>query len=117
MTRFIGTGIAVVLLAASLSGAHQQSLHKGRPTEGEVVSVSKDGLVMQTPKGRVSVTLSDSTTVERGDEVVARDAIHTGDHVSVFGTTLATGEVVAREILIIDSHGGSGHNTSGHHDE
>ena len=51
MTRFIGTGIAVVLLAASLSGAHQQSLHKGRPTEGEVVSVSKDGLVMQAAKG------------------------------------------------------------------
>ena len=117
MTRIIGIGIAVVVLGGGPAAAHEQSLHKGRPTEGEVVSLSKDGLVMQAAKGRVSVTLSDSTTVERGDDVVARDAIHTGDHVSVFGTTLATGEVVAREILIVDSHGGRSHNASGHHDE
>jgi len=116
MTRVIGTGIAVVLLAGGLSAAHEQSLHKGRPTAGEVVSVSKDGLVMQTAKGNVSVTLSDSTTVERGDEKVLRDAIHAGDHVSVFGTTLATGELVAREIVIGSSHGHEGH-TGGHHDE
>ena len=100
MTRIIGTGVAVVLLAGGLSAAHEQSLHKGRPTEGDVASVSKDGLVVQTAKGKVSVTLLDSTTVERGDEKVARDTVHTGDHVSVFGTTLATGELVAREIVI-----------------
>src|SRR2546422_8462749 len=109
MTRVIGTGIAVVLLAGGLAAAHEQSLHKGRPTEGEVVSVSKDGLVMQTAKGNVSVTLSDSTTVERGDEKIARDAIRTGDHVSVFGTTLATGELVAREIVIGGAHHHDGH--------
>ena len=116
MTRIIGIGIAVVLLAGGLSAAHEQSLHKGHGTEGEVVSVSKDGLVMQTAKGKVSVTHSDSTTVERGDEKVARDAIHTGDHVSAFGTTLATGELVAREIVIGGSHGHEGH-TGGHPDE
>jgi len=116
MMRIIGTGIAAVLLAGSFAAAHEQSLHKGHSTEGEVVSVSKDGLVMQTAKGNVSVTLSDSTTVERGDEKSARDAIHKGDHVSVFGTTLATGEVVAREIVIGGSHGHEGH-AGGHHDE
>ena len=99
----------MLLLAGGLSAAHEQSLHKGRSTEGEVVSVSKDGLMMQTAKGRVSVTLSESTTVERGDEQVARDAIHTGDHVSVFGTTLATGELVAREIVIGGVHHHDGH--------
>jgi len=116
MTRIIGKGIAFVLLAGSLAAAHEQSLHKGRATEGEVVSVSKDGLVMQTAKGNVSVTLSDSTTVERGDEKVLRDAIHAGDHVSVFGTTLATGELVAREIVIGGAHDHGSH-TDGHHDE
>ena len=116
MTRIIGSGIAAVLLAAGLAAAHEQSLHKGRSTEGEVISVSEDGLVMQTAKGNVSVTLSDSTTVERGDEKVARGAVHTGDHVSVFGTTLATGELVAREIVIGGSHDHEGH-IGGHTDE
>ena len=109
MTRIIGIGIAVVVLAGGLAAAHEQSFHKGHPREGEVVSVSNDGLVMQTAKGNVSVTLSHSTTVERGDERVARDAIHTGDHVSVFGTTLASGELVAREIVIGGAHHHDGH--------
>jgi hypothetical protein len=116
MTRIIGRGIALVLLAAGLAAAHEQSLHKAQPTDGEVVSVSKDRLVVETAKGNVSVTLSDSTTVERGEEQVARDAIHTGDHVSVFGTTLATGELVAREIVMGSSHDHEGHN-GGHPDE
>jgi len=103
MRRMIRTAI-VVFLACGLAAAHEKSLHKGRAAEGEVVSASKDGFVMQTAKGKVRVTLSDSTTVERGDEKIGRDAIHVGDHVSVFGTTLETGEIVAREVLF----GGAG---------
>ena len=116
MTRIFRTGIAVMLLAGGLAAAHEKSLHKGHPTEGEVMSVSKDGLVVETTKGKVSVTLSDSTVFERGDDKVTRDVVHTGDHVSVFGTTLATGELVAREVMIGDSHGHEGH-TGGHHAE
>lgn len=108
MTRIIGAGIALTL-AVGLSAAHEQSLHKGHPTEGEVVSVSKEGLTIQTARGNVSVTLPDSSTVERGDEKIARDAIRTGDHVSVFGTTLATGELVAREIVIGGAHDHDSH--------
>jgi ribosomal protein S1 len=114
MTRTIV--IATMLIACGLAAAHEQRFHKGRATEGEVVSVSKDGLVMQTAKGKVSVTLSDSTTIERGDEKLARDAIHEGDHVSVFGTTLASGELVARDVLLSGAHGHEGH-SEGHHDE
>jgi ribosomal protein S1 len=116
MTRIIGSGIAAVLLAAGLAAAHEQSLHKGRSMEGEVVSVSEDGIVMQTAKGHVSVTLSESTTVERGDEKLARDAVHTGDHVTVFGTTLATGELVASEVVIGGAHDHDRH-TGGHRDK
>ena len=105
MIRVVATGIAVVLLAGGLAAAHEKSLHKGHPREGQVVSISKDGLVMQTTNGKVSVALSGSTVIERGDDKVAWDAVQTGDHVSVFGTTLATGELVAREIVI----GGGGH--------
>ena len=115
MTRMMATAFSV-LLGAGLAVAHEQSLHKGRATEGEVASVSKDGLVMQTPKGKISVTLSDTTTVERGDEKVGQDAIHPGDHVTVFGTTLATGELVAREVLLGGAHVHEKHD-GGHHDE
>src|SRR5437899_2371335 len=104
MTHRIGTVIAALLLAAGFAAAHEQRFHKGHPTEGEVVSVSKDGLVMHTQKGSVTVALSESTMVERGNAKIGRDAIRVGDHVSVFGTTLPTGEVVAREIVV----GGSG---------
>ena len=110
------TAIMMVLLAGGLAAAHDKSMHKGHPTEGEVISVSKNGLVVQTTKGKMSVTLSDSTVFERGDDKVARDVVHTGDHVSVLGTTLATGELVAREVMIGDSHGHDGH-TGGHHTE
>ena len=115
MRRMIRTAI-VVFLACGLAAAHEKSLHKGRAAEGEVVSASKDGFVMQTAKGKVRVTLSDSTTVERGDEKVLRDAIHAGDHVNVFGTTLATGELAAREIVIGGAHDHDG-DPGGHPNE
>ena len=109
MAGTIRTTIALLALSAAIAVAREQRLHKGHATEGEVVSVSKDSLVMQTQKGTVSVTLSDATTVERGDGKVARDAIKKGARVSVFGTTLASGEVVAREVLIHAGHHQEGH--------
>ena len=115
MTRMKAMVIAVVLLAGGSAAAHEQRFHKGRATEGDVVSVSKDGLVMRTEKGSVTVTFQDSTRVERGDEKVDRDMIHEGAHVSVLGTTLASGELVAREVLIKAPHGHEGH--VGGHDE
>jgi len=81
------------------AGAHEQSLHKGHPTEGRVASVSEKSLVVETDKGNVSVTLMDTTKIEGGDTPMPGREIRTGDHVSVFGTKLESGELVAKEII------------------
>ena len=99
----------VAIFTARAALAHEQSLHRGHPTEGRVASVSDQGLVVETEKGNLSVTLQDTTRIERGDTPVARTEIRPGDHVSVFGTKLETGELVAKEIIVDGAeHGGHG---------
>ena len=100
----------VATFTARIALAHEQSLHRGHPTEGWVTSVSDQGLVIETEKGNLSVTLQDTTRIERGDRPVARTEIRKGDQVSVFGTKLESGELVAKEIIVHGSdHGGGGH--------
>ena len=87
-------------LCAGNAVAHDQSLHKGHPTEGQVASVSGQGFVLDTEKGIVTVTVVETTKIERGEEVVSQGAIRVGDHASVFGTKLESGELVAKQIII-----------------
>lgn len=99
---------AADLRADGIRLAHEQHLHKGHATEGEVVSVSPDGFKMRTAKGIVFVSVVDSTAIERGDERIGREAIKAGVRVSVIGTTLASGEIVARGVLL-EVHQGHQH--------
>lgn len=108
MRRTALCAIAAFVIAGGSAVAHEQSLHKGRPTEGRVASVSGNGLVLETDKGKVSVTLTDTTKMERDEKPIARKEIQTGDLVSVFGTKLETGELVAREI-VVHAPGQGGH--------
>lgn len=106
--------LVAVLMAGGGTTAHEQSLHKGHPTEGRVASVSENGFVLDTDKGNVSVTLTDTTTMARGEKPITRKDIRPGDHVSVLGTKLATGELVAHEIVVQtpsheDHESGTGH--------
>ena len=100
------TILAIALLAPSLAGAHDASLHKGKATVGEVVSVAAGKMELKTAAGPVSVTLNEKTKYEHGDKTVDISHLQKGQKVSVFGTKLPTGELVAREILIgaADSH-------------
>ena len=50
--------------------------------------------------GSVPVTLSAKTKYEHGDETVTKSHLKKGEHVSVFGTKLATGELVATEVVM-----------------
>ena len=113
MREAIISGFLGVLFMAGLAAAHEQSLHKGHPTEGEVVSVSGERLKLKTSKGTVLVTVSETTRFERGAGEATRKDFHQGDHVSVFGTTLASGELVAREIIIHPEGGGGEHQPDG----
>jgi hypothetical protein len=92
--------LACAFLAASLAFAHDASLHKGKATEGEVVSVTGAKMELKTATGPLTVTLSDKTKYEHGNQTATKNHLQKGEHVSVFGTKLPTGELVAREILI-----------------
>jgi hypothetical protein len=62
----------LLVLLAGAAAAHEQSLHRGHPTEGRVASVSEQGLVLKTEKGQIAVTVMDTTRIERSDKVISR---------------------------------------------
>ena len=98
--RMLRTLLLLALASPLLLQAHDPSKHKGQGTRGEVVSVAGDRLELKTAAGVKTVILSDKTKLERGDQAARASDLKKGDPVLVFGTTLATGELVAREILI-----------------
>jgi|GEM_PF-4643885 len=90
----------VSLLGISPVYAHDVSLHKGKPTVGKVVSTEDNGFTLKTDTGTTPVIFQDKTTFERGDAHASLQDIKTGDQVTVFGTKLPTGTLVAREVLL-----------------
>lgn len=92
--------LAAALTFTSLLSAHDAKLHKGNATAGEIVSVAPANLVMKTAKGNVTVTLNKATKYEMGTTAVALSHFKKGDKISVIGTKLATGELVAKEVLM-----------------
>jgi methionine-rich copper-binding protein CopC len=103
VTRFFGAAIVVIALV-SPAWAHEQSLHHQKPTSGAVETVNGEHLTLKTDDATISVTLSDRTHVEAGEKEVGRDALRPGTHVSVYGTKLPGGEIVASDIHVEDQH-------------
>lgn len=108
ITKFI---VAALLLFPALSFAHNGEMH-GKPVEGTVSSIEKDSLMLSTSEGDKKVSLHESTVyVGEKEEKLAKTDLKQGGFLMVYGTTLETGEVVAKEVMIhgvSDSH-------SGHH--
>ena len=100
MKQMIAALFAVSLMVPGLALAHDASKHKGKPVQGEVVSVSKDRIDLKTATGTVPVTFSSKTKFEHGNAAVDSTHVTKGAQVSVFGTKLPSGEMVAREVLI-----------------
>ena len=100
MRRLLLSIPLAIALAVGVAGAHDAKLHKGKPVEGEIVSVDGQKLELKTAGGVVPVTLSAKTKYEHGSQTVTKTHLKKGAHVSVFGTKLATGEMAAREIVI-----------------
>ena len=94
------SAIIIGLLAATLASAHDASLHKGKPTTGEIVSITGEKMQLQAQSGPVTVVLNNKTKYEHGNQTVTKSHLKAGEKVSVFGTKLATGELVAKEVLI-----------------
>jgi hypothetical protein len=88
-------------MTASLLSAHDARLHQGNATEGEIVSIAGTKVVMKTAKGNVNVTLNKDTKYEMGDQAVDVNHFKKGDKVGVIGTKLASGELVAKEVIMV----------------
>ena len=99
--RLSSTLLATTLLLAPLAlRAHDPSQHKGKATTGEIVSIGADRIQLKTATGVKTVALSDKTKIERGEHNLHTSDLKKGDQVMVYGTTLATGELVSKEILV-----------------
>ncbi|HYZ86575.1 MAG TPA: hypothetical protein VE621_19330 [Bryobacteraceae bacterium] len=103
MKKTLITILAAVALTSALAFAHDASKHKGKPVQGEVVSSAGDRFEVKTETGIIPVTFSSKTKFEHGDSTVDKTHVIKGVHVSVFGTKLPSGEIVAREVLIGDA--------------
>ncbi len=101
MSRSLIATLLVIGLAAPFAAlGHDPSKHKGKATKGEVVSAAAGRLELKTAAGPRTVLLDEKTKVERGDHAATQADIKKGDTVTIFGTTLASGELVAREVLL-----------------
>ena len=100
MKQMIAALVAACLLAPGAALAHDANKHKGKPVQGEVVNVSKDGIELKTATATVPVTFSSKTRFEHGNAAVDSTHVTKGAMVSVFGTKLPIGQMVAREVLI-----------------
>jgi len=101
MKRSIVTSVLLLGLAVvGVLSAHDESKHKGNATKGEIVAVSDDGFVMKTPKGNVTVTLNKDTKIEHGEQAVDKTHLMKGEEVTVFGTRLPSGQLVAKEVVM-----------------
>jgi len=104
-TRLFSLSIFLFFAVPVAAFAHDASMHKGKNTIGEVMSIANDKLVMKTDKGSVPVTLIADTKVELEEgQAVTKGNLKVGDHLMVTGTKLPSGELVAKEIMIDDKN-------------
>ena len=88
------------VLGVSTVYAHDASLHKGKPIVGKVESLSDNGVNLNTKNGTTPVIFQEKTKFERGDAQASAQEIQKGDQLTVFGTKIPSGELVAREVLL-----------------
>lgn len=114
MNKQLMTVFAVTALLPATALAHDASMHKGKPTEGEVVAVEKGRFTLKAEDGTHPVTLGADTKVESGAsaEHVKAD-LKVGEHVAVFGTKLPGGAIAAKEVVV---GGGHAHDDGEDHD-
>jgi methionine-rich copper-binding protein CopC len=100
MSRILITIVTAVIIATGALLAHDASKHKGKPVQGEVVSTAADRFELKTEAGVLPVTFSSKTKFEHDNATVDKTHVTKGERVTVFGTKLPNGEMVAREVLI-----------------
>lgn len=89
---------AVTLLLPSTVMGHDAKLHKGKATVGEVVSMTRDQAEVKIASGTVKVKFNAKTKFEHSGQAVDQSHVQKGEHVTIFGTKLASGDLVATEV-------------------
>jgi hypothetical protein len=97
---YVVTALLALAGSVSILMAHDAAEHKGTPTQGQIASVAADSFQVKTATGTVKVSFNKETKFEHGDDVVDKTHFTKGAKISVFGTKLASGEIVAKEILM-----------------
>jgi methionine-rich copper-binding protein CopC len=93
--------LALCVLGPVSAHGHDKKLHKGKPVEGEIVSVEPGAFTLKASNSRHKVTLKADTNIEIGTATHAKkDDLKVGQHVAVFGTKLPGGEIVASEVVV-----------------
>ncbi len=100
LKKLLATLMLTGFMGVAVMMAHDPSQHKGTPTKGEVVSIAGERIELKTDKGVKTIALNDKTTFERGKAKASLSDFKKGDRVAIMGTTLASGEIVAREVLL-----------------
>jgi hypothetical protein len=109
--KYLATLLITFSFVVATVAAHDASQHKGKATEGEITAINGDSIELKTAAGNVRVSLNAKTKIEHGTEAVDRSHLKSGERVSVFGTKLPGGELVAKEI-VIPAAGAAHHSTS-----
>ncbi len=100
MTRRLTLAVFALAMASSWTlMAHGPEKHKGKPTMGTVASISEGRIALKTKDGTKTVTVTDKTKVLDGETPMELSHLKAGNELTVHGTTLASGVIVAEEIV------------------
>ena len=95
--------VTIVLALCSsvfMLSAHDGDDHKGTPTQGEIASMAADSFQMKTATGTVKVSINKDTVFEHEEKTVDKAHFTKGAKISVFGTKLPSGEIVAKQVVM-----------------
>lgn len=84
----------------------------GAELAGSIASISSGAISVTTSGGTVTVKISSTTTIRRGNTTLAASDLKVGNHVEVKGTLNADGSITATSINVEDTPGNDDHHES-----
>ena len=95
------TILLALVLPAAVALAHGPTQQNETTFDGEVTAVGKSEFVMKTSDaGNATVKINDSTKFRRWDGPAAQDELTPGMQVTVHGSRLRSGNLVATDVML-----------------
>lgn len=107
--KYVAIYLLSILLLAGPGFAHDEKLHKGKSTDGKVLTIEGDSIEVKTEKGTVVVSVMTETNYELGTKgkPAKKSDLKEGDFVMVSGPKLESGKIAAKAIMIHPADAGS----------